>query len=228
MRSENKFLRILSLGPPAGSYCHGLLRHSELAIQKSGREKLEASSAIRTVESPVRRPRVRSEDGTFEDAALQAGVAYNGDGKALSFMDADFRDYDNDGREDLVTTALSNETHLFPNLGGRFVEMTYPAGIGKASFPWTGWSTGLVDFNNDGWKDIFTANGHVMGNADPCSRTWYLPSRRQVHGGDAARGCVPSRRGFWRFFPGWLHQSGGLAAEPGAAGAAKQVLGKLD
>ena len=106
-------------------------------------------------------------DGTFEETAVAAGVAYNDDGKPLSFMGADFRDYDNDGREDLLTTALSNESHpLFRNLGGRFVEMTYPSGIGKASFPWTGWSTGLFDFNNDGWKDIFTANGHVMDNAE--------------------------------------------------------------
>jgi tetratricopeptide (TPR) repeat protein len=105
--------------------------------------------------------------GTFEEVALAAGVAYNDDGKPLSFMGADFRDYDNDGRDDLLTTALTNETHpLFRNLGGRFIEMTYPSGIGKASFPWTGWSTGLFDFNNDGWKDIFTANGHVMDNAE--------------------------------------------------------------
>ena len=106
-------------------------------------------------------------DGTFEEVALAAGVAYNDDGKPLSFMGVDFRDYDNDGRDDLLTTALTNETHpLFRNLGGRFVEMTYPSGIGKTSFPWTGWSTGLFDFNNDGWKDIFTANGHVMDNAE--------------------------------------------------------------
>jgi tetratricopeptide (TPR) repeat protein len=109
-------------------------------------------------------------DGTFEEVAVAAGVAYNEDGEPLSFMGADFRDYDNDGRDDLLTTAMTNETHpLFRNIGGRFVDMTYLSGIGKATFPWTGWSTGFFDFNNDGWKDIFTANGHVMDNAEVTS-----------------------------------------------------------
>jgi tetratricopeptide (TPR) repeat protein len=106
--------------------------------------------------------------GKFHDVALDAGVAYNADGKPLSSMGVDFRDYDNDGREDLFVTALSNETFpLFRNLGnGHFADLTYPSGIGKASMPWTGWSTGMFDFNNDGWKDIFVAGGHVMDNAE--------------------------------------------------------------
>ena len=107
-------------------------------------------------------------DGAFEEAALQAGVAFNESGTALSAMGAEFRDYDNDGREDLFVTALSNETFpLFHNTGrGSFTDVTLSSGIGKASLPWTGWSAVMADFNNDGWKDLFTANGHVMDNAE--------------------------------------------------------------
>jgi tetratricopeptide (TPR) repeat protein len=106
-------------------------------------------------------------NGTFEEVGLPAGVAYNGDGVALSSMGVDFRDYDNDGRDDLFITALSNETFpLFRNLGGRFGDVTYPSGIGKTSLPWSGWSCGMFDFNNDGHKDVFTANGHVMDNEE--------------------------------------------------------------
>jgi len=106
--------------------------------------------------------------GAFEERAVEAGVAYNDDGKAISSMGVDFRDYDNDGREDIVVTALSNETYpLYRNLDGRtFADMTYPSRIGPASLPWSGWSAGLFDFNNDGFKDVFVANGHVMDNAE--------------------------------------------------------------
>ncbi len=109
--------------------------------------------------------------GRFKDVALEAGVAYNGDGKAISSMGVDFRDFDNDGREDLFVTALSDETFpLFRNIGnGRFADVTYPSGIGRASTPWTGWSTGMFDFNNDGWKDLFVAGGHVMDNSEASS-----------------------------------------------------------
>ncbi|MDQ6662942.1 MAG: FG-GAP-like repeat-containing protein, partial [Acidobacteriota bacterium] len=107
-------------------------------------------------------------NGKFREMALDAGVAYDGDGKSLSAMGADFRDYDNDGREDIFITALSNETFpLFRNLGqGRFADVGYPSGMGRASAQWTGWSAGMFDFNNDGWKDIFVAGGHVMDNAE--------------------------------------------------------------
>jgi Tfp pilus assembly protein PilF len=106
-------------------------------------------------------------DGTFEDIAAKTGVAYNDDGVALSSMGVDFRDYDNDGKEDIFITALSNETFpLFRNLGGHYGDVTYPAGIGKATYPWSGWSCGMFDFNNDGYKDLFAANGHVMDNEE--------------------------------------------------------------
>jgi hypothetical protein len=109
--------------------------------------------------------------GKYRNVAVEAGVAYNDNGKPISSMGADLRDYDNDGREDLFLTALPDETFpLFRNIGnGRFADMTYATGIAKASLPFGGWSAGLYDLDNDGWKDIFVAGGHVMDNAEASS-----------------------------------------------------------
>lgn len=107
-------------------------------------------------------------DGTFEEVAAKAGVAYSENGVAVSAMGAEFRDYDNDGREDLFITALSNESFLLfrSKRPGGFEDVTLASGIAKPTRPWTGWSNAMADFNNDGWKDLFTANGHVMDNAE--------------------------------------------------------------
>jgi tetratricopeptide (TPR) repeat protein len=107
-------------------------------------------------------------DGRFREMALEAGVAYNNNGVATSSMGADFRDIDNDGLEDLFVTAITNETFpLFRNLGGGlFMDVAGPARIAGASLPWSGWANGAYDFNNDGWKDLFSANGHAVDNVD--------------------------------------------------------------
>ena len=104
----------------------------------------------------------------FEEVGLTAGVALNENGSPVSAMGAEFGDYDNDGREDLWITALTNETFpLFRNTGKMsFVDVTLAAGVGRPSLPWSGWSNAMADFNNDGWKDLFAANGHVMDNAE--------------------------------------------------------------
>ncbi|MBI3682240.1 MAG: VCBS repeat-containing protein [Acidobacteria bacterium] len=107
-------------------------------------------------------------NGRFQEVALAAGVAYNENAAAISSMGAEFRDLDNDGFEDLFVTALTNETFpLFRNTGkAQFIDITVPSGIARASLPWTGWSSAAIDLNNDGWKDLVTANGHVMDNAE--------------------------------------------------------------
>lgn len=106
--------------------------------------------------------------GRFEEVAERAGVAYNGDGRTVSSMGVDFRDYDNDGWEDLFVTDLSNECFmLFRNLGrGTFAEVTQSAGIAASSLRLGGWSAGMFDFDNDGFKDIFTANSHTEDNIE--------------------------------------------------------------
>ncbi len=110
-------------------------------------------------------------DGRFREAALQAGVGLNDDGKALSSMGVDFRDLDNDGWEDLFITALFNETFpVFRNLGkGLFQDATYSTRAGILTMPVSGWSTGIFDFDNDGWKDVFVAAGDVQDNTESFS-----------------------------------------------------------
>jgi hypothetical protein len=107
-------------------------------------------------------------DGTFREVAMQAGVAMNDDGRALSSMGVDFRDADNDGLPDLFVTALTNETFpLYRNLGkGLFADVTYASRIGAATIPLSGWSAGAYDFDNDGRKDLFAACGDVQDNTE--------------------------------------------------------------
>jgi enediyne biosynthesis protein E4 len=102
-------------------------------------------------------------NGKFEEVALEAGVALPDHGKAVSSMGADFRDYDNDGLPDIATTALHGETFpLFRNQGkGSFEEVTSASRLARTSTLHTGWSVGLIDFNNDGWKDLFSSNADV-------------------------------------------------------------------
>jgi hypothetical protein len=102
-------------------------------------------------------------DGTFEEIAVTAGVALPDSGKPVSSMGVDFRDYDNDGRPDVIVTALAGETFpLFHNDGaGLFRDTTYLSHIGLLSARRSGWGVGFIDFDNDGWKDVFSANSHV-------------------------------------------------------------------
>jgi hypothetical protein len=102
-------------------------------------------------------------DGTFEEVALSAGVALRDHGKPVASMGVEFKDYDNDGLPDLFVTALAGETFpLFRNVGkGNFADATYQTRIGGLSIKHSGWGLGVFDFNNDGWKDLFTANSHV-------------------------------------------------------------------
>lgn len=104
----------------------------------------------------------------FAEAGVEAGVAFSEDGIPISSMGADFRDLDNDGFPDITISALANETFpLFRNSGkGYFADVTYQTGIGASSFTRSGWGNGIFDFDNDGFKDIFAAGGHVSENID--------------------------------------------------------------
>jgi hypothetical protein len=114
-------------------------------------------------------------DGTFEEVALLAGVSVPMHGKAVSSMGVDFQDYDNDGRADIQTTALSTETFpLFHNDGkGTFSDATQSSRLATVTRKMAGWSTGLFDLNNDGWKDIFTANAHVNDRVESFEASVY-------------------------------------------------------
>jgi len=102
-------------------------------------------------------------DGTFTDIAIEAGVAYSPDGKPQAGMGVSAMDYDCDGNVDLVKTNFAGDTtSLYRNLGEMvFDDRTFQAGLGKNT-RFLGWGVGFLDFDNDGWPDLFVCNGHVF------------------------------------------------------------------
>ena len=109
-----------------------------------------------------------NEGKSFDEVGVEAGVAYTEDGIPVSSMGVAFADYRNEGKPGIFITALGGETFpLYRNQGnGLFDPDTYPAKIGFSTFKLSGWGTGMYDFDNDGFKDIFTANSHVSENAN--------------------------------------------------------------
>jgi hypothetical protein len=101
--------------------------------------------------------------GRFEEVALESGVALVEDGEFISGMGVDFRDINNDGYPDVITVALNHQTFPeFLNMKGHgFQEVTDPSGMRTLSMNMGGYSPGLFDFDNDGWKDLFVSRGHV-------------------------------------------------------------------
>ena len=132
-------------------------------------------------------------DGTFDDVALIAGVAYNGDGDTEAGMGVDFGDYDNDGDPDIYVTHFFTETNtLYRNEDGtRFSDATTTAGLAAPTIDLMGWGTRFFDYNNDGLLDLFVANGHVY------------PQVEQVETGSAYRqpNQLFENRGNGRFRP---------------------------
>jgi len=101
--------------------------------------------------------------GKFEEVGMLSGVALDDNGRPVASMGADFRDFDNDGRPDLIFTAMRTQTYpLFRNTGmsPAFEDDTAHSGLALATRVLTGWGIGLYDFDNDGFKDVFTANAH--------------------------------------------------------------------
>ncbi|MFI4942789.1 MAG: CRTAC1 family protein [Burkholderiales bacterium] len=102
-------------------------------------------------------------DGTFQDVSYASGAAFNEAGQEQAYMGVAVGDYDRDGRLDLHVTTFENDANILYHNdgGGLFSEATYPAGVGTASVPFVGWGTNFLDYDNDGWLDLFVANGHV-------------------------------------------------------------------
>ena len=102
-------------------------------------------------------------DGTFQDVSFASGAAFNEAGQEQAHMGVAVGDYDGDGRDDLHVTNFENDANILYHNdgGGLFSETTYPAGVGNPSVPFVGWGTNFLDYDNDGWPDLFVANGHV-------------------------------------------------------------------
>ena len=110
-------------------------------------------------------------NGTFSDVSLTAGVGFNEDGKTFAGMGVAFDDYNNDGWPDIAVTDLSDQRYvLYKNTGdGAFLDVTNESGVGGATLAYSGWSMRFVDYDNDGWKDLFIAQSHVMDNIEVTS-----------------------------------------------------------
>ncbi len=107
-------------------------------------------------------------DGTFEDASYASGYALNENGRETASMGVAVGDYLNNGLLDLYNTVFSDDYNpLYRNDGGgNFTDVSYQAGIAEVTIPFLGWGTGFLDFDNDGWKDLLAANGHVYPGVD--------------------------------------------------------------
>ena len=105
-------------------------------------------------------------DGTFSEISLLAGCAYSFNGVAQAGMGIAAGDYNGDGALDIFVTNLSYETNaLYRNNGdGTFTDVIYEARLGKESYLYVGFGTGFLDADNDGWLDLFVANGHIIDN----------------------------------------------------------------
>jgi enediyne biosynthesis protein E4 len=107
-------------------------------------------------------------DGTLEETGYPSGVALNENGREQAGMGLAVGDYDNDGRVDFHITNFSDDSNvLYHNDGdGNFTDVTFQAGLGEVTIPFLGWGTSFLDYDNDGWKDLIVANGHVYPTVD--------------------------------------------------------------
>jgi len=107
-------------------------------------------------------------NGAFEEIGYPSGIALNENGREQAGMGLAVGDYDNDGRVDFHITNFSDDSNvLYHNDGDdNFTDVTFQTGLGEVSIPFLGWATSFIDYDNDGWLDLFVVNGHVYPAAD--------------------------------------------------------------
>jgi hypothetical protein len=110
-------------------------------------------------------------DGTFEEIAVRSGAGYDENGKTFAGMGVDAGDFDNDGFMDIFITTLSNETYpLYQNEGDlTFAYATNSTAVGQISLLYSGWGTRFIDIDNDGQRDVFVAQSHVLDTIEKTS-----------------------------------------------------------
>jgi len=107
-------------------------------------------------------------DGTFEEVGYPSGVALSENGREQAGMGLAIGDYDNDGRVDFYISNFSDDYNTLLHNDGEsnFSDVSFQAGQGEITLPFLGWGTSFMDYDNDGWKDIIVANGHVYPAVD--------------------------------------------------------------
>jgi hypothetical protein len=115
-------------------------------------------------------------DGTFEDDSYASGYALNEDGRETASMGLATGDYRNNGLIDIYNTVFSDDYNpLYRNDGNaNFTDISYQIGIAEPTIPFLGWGAAFFDYDNDGWKDLVMANGHVYPVVDlkPWGTSW--------------------------------------------------------
>jgi hypothetical protein len=107
-------------------------------------------------------------DGTFEEVGMLSGVALGGDGQMQGSMGVDWGDYLHEGRLSMFVTNFTEQPDTLYRNSGKdgFADVTYPAKLAQPTYPYVGWGTAFFDIDNDGWLDLFIANGHVYPQVD--------------------------------------------------------------
>jgi len=107
-------------------------------------------------------------DGTFDDQSYVSGFALNKDGREIASMGIAAGDYENNGLIDFFVSDFGDDYKvLYHNDGdASFSDVSYKAGIAQTTIPFVGWGDGFLDYDNDGWLDLFEANGHVYPEVD--------------------------------------------------------------
>ncbi len=107
-------------------------------------------------------------DGTFDDQSYVSGFALNKDGREIASMGIAAGDYENNGLIDFFVTDFGDDYKvLYHNDGdASFTDVSYRAGIAQTTIPFVGWGDGFLDYDNDGWLDLFEVNGHVYPEVD--------------------------------------------------------------
>ena len=147
----------------------------------------------------------------FSEVALISGVCYNDMGKEEAGMGTDFGDYDNDGWLDLTVSNYQTETNtVYHNHDGTFfTDNTITSGIAEVTHGYLGWGIKFFDYDNDGYRDIFVANGHLMDNITRLEKHVTYPQRNLLF-----RNLGDGR------FANVLSETDGLALEKVSRGAA--------
>jgi enediyne biosynthesis protein E4 len=161
---------------------------------------------------------------SFTETAVTAGVAFSEDGREQAGMGVDFGDYDNDGWPDLVKTNFSDDANnLYHNNGdGTFDDRAGATGFGAVSVPFLGFGVRFMDYDNDGWRDVLIANGHVNPQVDehPLGISYAerallfhnMKGQKFEEIGLKAGAALKERRVSRGLAVGDLHNDGGLAA----------------
>ncbi len=152
---------------------------------------------------------LNKKDGTFEERGVAAGIGFSEDGIARAGMGADAADYDRSGHASLIISNFANQmVSLYHNEGnGLFVDEAPQSEVGRATLVTLGFGCFFFDYDNDGWPDIFVADGHIedqiervqkrVSYAEPAAsvpQSWW----RKVHRSHRADGQVPLPRRKWR------------------------------